>query len=91
MDSDVHEPVNMGNPVEMTILELAERIKEITGTSAPIEFHPLPEDEPKVRRPDIRRAKELLGWEPKVPLDEGLIHTIEDFRRRLGQGKESSP
>ncbi len=91
MESDVHEPVNLGNPIEMTVLDLAERIREITGSTSPIEYHPLPVDDPKVRQPDIRRAKELLGWEPRVPFDEGIRITIEDFRRRLDSGEESSP
>ncbi len=90
MDSDLTEPVNIGNPVEMTILELAERIKEITGSSAPIEFHPLPVDDPKIRKPDIQRAKELLAWEPKTTLDEGIRNTISDFRRRLDQREGSA-
>ncbi len=89
MESDVHEPVNLGNPIEMTVLDLAERIREITGSTSPIECHPLPVDDPKVRQPDIRRAKELLGWEPRVPFDEGIRITIEDFRRRLDSGEES--
>src|SRR5437667_4396927 len=74
-------PVNIGNPVEMTVLQFAQEIKRLTGTNAPIEFRPLPEDDPKVRRPDIGKAKALLGWEPRVPLAEGLQRTIEHFRR----------
>jgi dTDP-glucose 4,6-dehydratase len=73
-------PVNIGNPAEMTVLQFAEAIKRLTGTTAPIEFRPLPEDDPKVRRPDITKARALLGWEPHVPLDEGLQRTIEYFR-----------
>ena len=90
MNSDFHEPVNLGNPTEMTILELAECIREITGTSAPIEFHSLPTDDPKIRKPDISRARQILNWEPKVPLDEGLRYTIEAFRQRLDRGEEST-
>ena len=90
MESEVHEPVNIGNPAEMTILQLAERIKEITGSSSAIECHPLPVDDPKVRQPDITRAKELLGWEPRVSFEDGILTTIEDFRRRLDAGEESS-
>ncbi len=90
MDSDLAEPVNIGNPVEMKILELAERIKEITGSSAPIEFNPLPVDDPKIRKPDIRRARELLAWGPIITLDEGIRHTISDFRPRLDQGEGSA-
>jgi dTDP-glucose 4,6-dehydratase len=76
-------PTNIGNPAEMTVLQFAERIRTLTGTSAPIEFHPLPEDDPKIRRPDITKARTLLGWEPVVPLDEGLARTIEYFRKAL--------
>ena len=76
-------PVNIGNPSEMTVLQFAEQIKRLTGTSAPIDFRPLPEDDPKIRRPDITRARELLGWEPKVPLEEGLTRTIDYFRSVL--------
>lgn len=88
MESDVREPVNIGNPNEMTILKVAERIRELTGTSSPIEHCPLPEDDPKVRQPDIFRAKELLGWEPKVGFEDGIRSTLEDFRRRIEQGEE---
>jgi dTDP-glucose 4,6-dehydratase len=73
-------PVNIGNPSEMTVLQFAQEIKRLTGTRAPIEFRPLPEDDPKIRRPDITRAKTLLGWEPKVPLAVGLKRTIDYFR-----------
>ena len=82
MSDEVH-PVNIGNPREMTVLEFAEEIKRLTGTSAPIEFRPLPEDDPKIRRPDISRAKSLLDWEPKVPLEEGLRRTIDYFRDKV--------
>ena len=78
--SDYHEPVNLGNPSEMTIKELAETIIQITGSKSEIIYYPLPEDDPKVRQPDIRRAKELLGWEPRVSLEEGLRATIEWFK-----------
>jgi dTDP-glucose 4,6-dehydratase len=73
-------PVNLGNPREMTILEFAEHIRTLTGTTSEIVFQPLPEDDPKKRRPDIGRARQLLGWEPKVGLDEGLRETIGYFR-----------
>ena len=73
-------PVNLGNPREMTILEFAEHIRALTGSRSEIVFQPLPEDDPKKRRPDIGRARQLLGWEPKVGLDEGLRETIEYFR-----------
>ena len=73
-------PVNLGNPDERTILDLARLIIEMTRSSSTVEFRPLPEDDPKVRRPDIARARELLGWEPKIPLEEGLERTLEWFR-----------
>src|SRR5476651_2752908 len=75
--SDFHEPVNIGNPREMTIKQFAEEIIRITGTKSTIEYKPLPEDDPKVRQPDIGRAKKVLGWEPKVDFDEGIKKTIE--------------
>jgi nucleoside-diphosphate-sugar epimerase len=67
----------------MTVLQFAEEIKRLTGSSASIEFRPLPEDDPKIRRPDIIKARTLLHWEPVVPLEEGLTRTIEYFRRVL--------
>jgi dTDP-glucose 4,6-dehydratase len=81
--SDETTPVNIGNPAEMTVLQFAQEIKRLTGTKATIEFRPLPEDDPKVRRPDISKAKALLGWEPSVPLAEGLKRTIDYFRSVL--------
>ncbi len=77
-------PVNIGNPDEMTILEFAKRILAATGSKSPLVAKPLPADDPKVRRPDISRAKRLLGWSPNVPLDAGLEKTVRDFRARLG-------
>lgn len=74
--TDYHWPVNLGNPGELTVLELAQLIKELTGSSSPIVFRELPVDDPRRRRPDITRARELLGWEPKVSLREGLMRTI---------------
>lgn len=87
--SDVTEPVNIGNPDEFRVSELADLVLELTGSSSEIRHLPLPEDDPKVRQPDITRARELLGWEPQVPLREGLAQTIEFFRglqerKRLG-------
>jgi len=76
-------PVNIGNPSEMTVLQFAQVIKELTGTKAPIEFRPLPVDDPKIRRPDITKAKTLLGWQPQVPLEVGLKRTIDYFRSVL--------
>jgi len=81
MQSSESLPVNLGNPDEITILEFAQRIQRLTGSSSTIEFRPLPEDDPKQRRPDITKARSLLGWEPKVPLEEGLRRTIEYFRK----------
>jgi len=78
--SDIRDPVNVGNPSEMTVLEFAGTIRKLTGTSAPIVHRPLPVDDPKQRRPDITRARTLLGWEPRVPLDKGLEETIAYFR-----------
>jgi dTDP-glucose 4,6-dehydratase len=79
--SDERYPVNLGNPLEMTILEFAERIRRITGTRAPLEFKPLPEDDPKRRQPNISKAKRVLGWEPKVGLEDGLRETIAYFQK----------
>ncbi len=76
-------PVNLGNPVEVTILQFAERIKALLGSKSEIVFRPLPEDDPKVRQPDISRARKILGWEPKVGLDEGLENTIAYFKDRV--------
>ena len=84
MMSDVADPVNLGNPQEMTILALAQKILTLTGSRSRIAHLPLPVDDPRVRQPDITRARTVLGWEPRVPLDEGLTRTLADFRRRLG-------
>ncbi|MDR0437875.1 MAG: SDR family oxidoreductase [Bacteroidales bacterium] len=78
-------PVNTGNPGEFTMLELAEKVIKLTGTKSKIVFAPLPADDPKQRRPDIILAKEKLGWEPKIPLEEGLKKTIEYFAKTLGK------
>jgi dTDP-glucose 4,6-dehydratase len=82
--SDFHEPVNIGNPREMTIKEFAEHILRITGAACGLEYKPLPVDDPKVRQPDITRAKTVLGWEPRVDFEEGIRATIEYFRPRVG-------
>jgi len=82
--SDFHEPVNIGNPREMTIKEFGEHIIRITGTHSKLEYRPLPVDDPKVRQPDIGRARSILGWEPKVDFEEGIRHTIQYFRGRVG-------
>jgi dTDP-glucose 4,6-dehydratase len=85
--SDFHEPVNIGNPREMTIKEFGEHIIRITGTHSELEYRPLPVDDPKVRQPDIGRARSILGWEPKVDFEEGIRHTIEYFRSRVGPAR----
>jgi nucleoside-diphosphate-sugar epimerase len=84
MLSSENDPVNIGNPVEMTIKQIAETIISMTGSTSKIVYRPLPTDDPKQRRPDITRARTLLGWEPKVQLEEGLIKTIEYFRTKVG-------
>jgi dTDP-glucose 4,6-dehydratase len=83
MLSDVNDPVNIGNPQEMTIKQIAEVIIRMTGSQSRIVYRPLPVDDPKVRQPDITRARTLLGWEPKVPLEEGLVETIAYFRTKV--------
>jgi dTDP-glucose 4,6-dehydratase len=84
MDNAVSDPVNIGNPQEMTLLELAKRIIELAGSKSEIVFRPLPEDDPRVRQPDISRARRLLGWAPRVDTDEGLRLTLDWYRGRLG-------
>lgn len=81
--SDFHEPVNIGNPEEMTVRQFAEAIIRLTGTSGRLEFRPLPVDDPRVRQPDITRARGVLGWEPRVKFDEGMEKTIDYFRPRV--------
>jgi nucleoside-diphosphate-sugar epimerase len=80
LDSDITTPVNIGNPNEFTIMELAQVVLEVTGSSSPIETRPLPADDPTQRQPDITRARDLLGWEPTVGLREGLERTADYFR-----------
>jgi len=80
MLSEERYPVNLGNPDEMTIGEFAERIRFLAGSASPIVYRPLPEDDPKRRRPDISKARRLLGWEPRVPLEDGLRLTLDSFR-----------
>jgi dTDP-glucose 4,6-dehydratase len=84
MRSDVNDPVNIGNPRETTIAEIARTIIRMTGSSSTLVYRDLPVDDPKVRQPDIARARTLLGWEPKVELEAGLEHTIAYFRAKLG-------
>jgi dTDP-glucose 4,6-dehydratase len=80
--SDERYPVNLGNPQELTILEFAERIRRLTGTTAELDFKPLPQDDPKRRQPNITKARKILGWEPKVSLEDGLKETIDYFQRQ---------
>ena len=87
MMSDEHEPTNIGNPQEITILEFAERIRTLLGVTAPIIFEPLPQDDPKQRCPDISKARRLLGWEPKVNLEEGLRLTVDSFKKQFAESK----
>jgi dTDP-glucose 4,6-dehydratase len=82
MQASVNDPVNLGNPREMTLLELAKQVLALSGSRSEIVFRPLPADDPKVRQPDIGRARRLLGWEPVVDLEEGLRHSIEWYRRQ---------
>jgi UDP-glucuronate decarboxylase len=82
---DVTGPVNLGNPAEFSILELAERVVALTGSKSTLEFRELPADDPRQRQPDIRRARETLGWAPKIPLEEGLKPTIDYFEKRLSE------
>ncbi|HKQ66845.1 MAG TPA: UDP-glucuronic acid decarboxylase family protein [Methylomirabilota bacterium] len=83
MQAPVNEPINIGNPHEMTLLELAKRIIRLTGSKSDIVFRPLPVEDPKVRQPDIGRARALLGWEPHVDTEEGLRLTVDWFREKL--------
>jgi dTDP-glucose 4,6-dehydratase len=80
---EVHEPVNLGNPMEFTVGELAEEVLRLTGSASEVRYLPLPEDDPKVRRPVIERAMRLLNWQPVVPLVEGLERTIVYFREEV--------
>ncbi len=79
----IHDPVNIGNPRELTVMDIAQLVLKLTGSPSQIQHNPLPVDDPKVRRPDIRRAELLLGWEPAVTLEEGLEKTIAYFRNIL--------
>ncbi len=83
--TDFHEPVNLGNPSEITILEFAEEIRKLSGTASQVVFKPLPQDDPKLRQPDISRARKLLKWEPKVGRDEGLKRTMDYFKKKMGK------
>src|SRR5687767_6333819 len=85
----VHDPVNLGNPGEFTIKQLAEEVVKICGSSSGLEYLPLPQDDPKQRQPDISRAQTLLGWNPTIPLHEGLRKTVADFKQRV-KGREQT-
>lgn len=90
LHSDEVLPVNIGNPSEMTILQFAEKVLEVTGSKSTLDFHDLPVDDPKVRQPDISKARKLLGWEPRVSLDEGLRITLEHFAERVKPSSAAS-
>jgi len=83
LNSKEHLPTNIGNPAEMTILQFAQAVLKATGSKSGIEFKPLPVDDPKVRQPDITKARRILGWEPKVALEDGLVRTLDHFRSRV--------
>jgi dTDP-glucose 4,6-dehydratase len=85
--SSEHDPVNIGNPTEFTILECARKVIAVTGSASKIQFEPLPQDDPKQRRPDISKAKRLLDWEPNVDLENGLKLSLEYFRRAVVEDK----
>jgi dTDP-glucose 4,6-dehydratase len=89
--SQVRDPVNLGNPAEMTILEFARAVRAAAGSGAPIAFEPFPQDDPRRRKPDISRASALLGWEPRVPLEEGLRQTLAFFRAALAADRRARP
>jgi dTDP-glucose 4,6-dehydratase len=89
LHSDESMPTNIGNPNEMTILEFARQVLELTGSKSRIVFRELPQDDPKVRQPDISKAKRLLGWEPRIDLEQGLRRTLDYFRERMGSAKAS--
>src|SRR5436190_7096450 len=90
LHTDYHEPVNLGNPHEVSIQDFAKEILTLTGSRSTLAFKPLPQDDPKVRRPDIDRARQLLGWEPKVDRHQGLSRTLEYFRRKICQATPST-
>jgi dTDP-glucose 4,6-dehydratase len=87
LQTDFPEPVNLGNPDEVTIREFAEEVRRLSGTQSSIEYKPLPVDDPKVRKPDITRARQLLGWEPRVPREEGMRRTLAYFQAKVRSSK----
>jgi UDP-glucuronate decarboxylase len=88
--ADVHDPVNLGNPGEFTIKQLAEEVVRICGSKSGVEYLPLPEDDPKQRRPDISRAQKLLDWNPTIALNEGLLKTISYFKQRADSKQQTA-
>lgn len=90
MNGEHTGPINLGNPDEYTILQLAQKVQELVNPDVEIKYEPLPQDDPKQRKPDITKAKTWLGWEPTIPLAEGLKMTIEDFRGRIHKSSEKS-
>jgi dTDP-glucose 4,6-dehydratase len=84
-ESHVHEPVNIGNPNEMSLLEMAKLIIELTESRSEVVFEALPVDDPQVRQPDIARARDLIGWEPEIDVRDGIQRTIEHYTKILGQ------
>jgi dTDP-glucose 4,6-dehydratase len=89
--SEYHGPVNLGNPTEMTVLRFAETILALTGSKSRIVFRPLPVDDPKVRKPDISLARQLLGWQPEVPLEEGIRRSLAYFRENMDRVRAANP
>jgi UDP-glucuronate decarboxylase len=87
---DIHKPVNIGNPGEFTMNELAQEVAKAIGKEIKIKYLPLPQDDPKQRQPDISRAKHLLGWQPTIPLAEGLKKTVAYFVKRIENSKENA-
>jgi dTDP-glucose 4,6-dehydratase len=85
MESDEHLPTNIGNPVEMSILEFAKSVNKVVGSNFPIEFTPLPKDDPKIRKPDITKAKALLDWAPTIDLETGLAMSLDYFKERVAE------
>jgi nucleoside-diphosphate-sugar epimerase len=82
LQSELHDPVNLGNPEEWTVAQMAQAIKRLTGSSSAIEYHELPVDDPKVRQPDVSLARAELDWQPTTQIEDGLTRTLEDFARR---------
>ena len=88
--ADEHDPVNLGNPGEFTIKQLAQEVIRICGSSSGVTYLPLPQDDPQQRKPDISRAQTLLGWNPTIALSEGLEKTVADFKARVENNQEEA-